>query len=457
MKFHHVLTGFTLLVPSAAVGDTVNEWGAGTSRFLDKTTKGGEWGIDDEVVATVGDTVAEWGIDDEVVAPGTRPDRASGQIQHLPRSFQTIFARKLTPHTNQSDQVVIIGGATLNTTLPCLSGALSNANRIVGGGCLPLSGGELGDFTFAAMHPSAVDASSLAAYDTAVLNVASFAMACDTGNLSDQAKDDLVAFVAAGNKLIIYHSECATIDYMWLPYPFMTNNPGAPGARGTLTIVEDNTLSHDDPNDTHYINAAFLGSSTDAVGDMNVMTTFDPNWCVDMSGTNANGFTRPVHTYATTTIGSNKGMYIYNGLDIGFLNGGTTTASVELLTIWVQELQQPFNPSNLPCGVTVVGITLAPESDGATATLKDLLAIPVPDVQVNFSIISGPNMGASGMCSVNTDCTTDANGQVSFTYAGSTPTDVITATYANANGDTLTSQPVQPVPPPAPAGGGIQG
>jgi hypothetical protein len=169
MKFHHVLAGFTLLVPSAAVGDTVNEWGAGTSRFLDKTTKGGEWGIDgevvatvgdtvakwgidDEVVATVGDTVAEWGIDDEVVSPGTRRDRASGQVQHLPRSLQTVLARKLTPHTNQSDQVVIIGGATLNTNLPCLSGALSNANRIVGGGCLPLSGGELGDFTFAAMQ-----------------------------------------------------------------------------------------------------------------------------------------------------------------------------------------------------------------------------------------------------------------------------------------------------------------
>jgi hypothetical protein len=46
------------------------------------------WGIDDEVVAIVGDTVADWGIDDEVVSPSTRPDRTLGQIQHLPRSLQ---------------------------------------------------------------------------------------------------------------------------------------------------------------------------------------------------------------------------------------------------------------------------------------------------------------------------------------------------------------------------------
>jgi len=32
-----------------------------------------------------------------------------------------------------------------------------------------------------------------------------------------------------------------------------------------------------------------------------------------------------------------------------------------LRKIWYLELAHPFNPSNLPCGVTVVGITLGPE------------------------------------------------------------------------------------------------
>jgi hypothetical protein len=55
------------------------------------------------------------------------------------------------------------------------------------------------------------------------------------------------------------------------------------GATGTLTIVEENTLSSSIPGNPYYIDAVALGSSTDAVGDMNVMVTLDPYWCIDMS------------------------------------------------------------------------------------------------------------------------------------------------------------------------------
>jgi len=58
-----------------------------------------------------------------------------------------------------------------------------------------------------------------------------------------------------------------------------------------------------------------------------------------------------------------------------------------------------------------------------TATV-DIDEIPEPGVLVTFEVISGPNAGEmsdpnNGECSVNDDCTTDSNGQVSWTYAGS--------------------------------------
>ncbi len=50
--------------------------------------------------------------------------------------------------------------------------------------------------------------------------------------------------------------------------------------------------------------------------------------------------------------------------------------------------------------------------------------VPEPGILVTFEIISGPNTGemsdpGNGECSPNNDCTTDANGQVSWTYTGS--------------------------------------
>ncbi len=351
------------------------------------------------------------------------------------------------PHTGQSQNVVIIGGSTLDTG-DCLgSGTEANNMGFTLGGCLPVtgSGGELGDFTFAAMAPSAVSAASLASYDTIVLNMASSAMACDPNSLTSQQKSDIVSSVGSGKKLIIFDSECSVggvgLDYSWLPYPFTTANPGALGAYGTLTIVEENTLSTSNPADTHYIDAVHLGSSIDAVGDMNVMTTYNPNWCLDMSGTNALKVSGPVHTYAKYPSGTDLGLIIYNGLDQNYQGYGLNDPV--LRKVWVQELQQPFNPSNLPCGFTVVGITLTPltatnnvgTSHTVTAKVTDVLGKPIPGVLVTFNVISGPNAGATG-----TD-TTDANGQATFNYqdAGGAGTDVIEASFVNQQGQTVTS------------------
>jgi hypothetical protein len=202
--------------------------------------------------------------------------------------------------------------------------------------------------------------------------------------------------------------------------------------------------------DTYYVDNATLGSSTDAVGDMNVMTTYDPNWCLDMSGTNINGVTGPVHTYARYSEDPTKeGLIIYNGLDVDYMGGYDPTGGNGLEKIWLLELEQDFNPSTLPCGITVVGIALTPPSDEnevgedhtVTATLTDLLGNPQPGIPVTFSVISGPNAGTTGTC-IPADCTTDANGQVSFTYTGDggIGQDEIEACFSDVAGNLICSQ-----------------
>lgn len=322
---------------------------------------------------------------------------------------------------SSSSNVVIIGGA-----------------HFTNGGDLITSGGDFNAFTFSTMSEASVSAASLAPYDTAVLNIGSDCY----NSLTSSQEAALIDFVADGKKLIIYDSECPTIDYSWLPYPFTTVNPGQLGAYGTLNIVEDNTLSSNDPNSSYYINAAHLASTTDAVGDMNVMTTYDPHWCLDMSGTNAIAATGPVHTYAKYPAGTDTGLIIYNGLDMDYL-GWTVT---ELDEIWLQELQQSFNPSNLPCGYTVVGISLGPCCDvnpvgtqhTVTAKVTELTGAPIVGVDVTFEVVSGPNAGDTGMD------TTDANGEATFTYTGDggVGTDEIIASFVNEQQQTVESQTV---------------
>jgi hypothetical protein len=370
------------------------------------------------------------------------------------------------PHAGQSVDVAVVDSVV-----------------VTNGGVFPTTTGNLSAFNFTNLAVGDVSAANLAAFDTVVLNVASPGLGCNVGNLSASQRSDLVDFVGAGNKLIIYDSECTfggSVDYSWLPFPFSTNNPGAAGAQGTLNIVEENTLSTSAAG-THFIDAGMLGSQTDAVGDMNVMVTLDPNWCLDMSGTNVNQVTGPVHAYARYgTVGS-VGLIIYNGLDVDYLFPtlvpDSATPAGNLAKMWLQELQQPFNPDNLPCAVPVAGISLTPETatnevgtdHTVTATITDLLGDPVEGVEVMFEVTDGPNTAATGTCSANADCTTDAAGQVSFTYTsdGSTGTDDIEGCMAvepdlvdevptlqrqlELACDTATKEWVEPEPTPTPA------
>jgi hypothetical protein len=307
--------------------------------------------------------------------------------------------------------------------------------------------GSFTDFTFTNIPVASVNAATLAAHDTVLLNVASTGMSCDVNNLSAAQKTDLVTFLNGGGKLIIYDSECPAQDYSWLPHPFTTANPGALGGTGTVNIVEDNFLGTDTAGDPHFIDEVLLGQQTDAVGDMNVLTTQDPSICLHMSGTNAANQTGPTHVYYP----SGSGLLIYNGFDVDFLGSTTvpdaSTPGGNLAKIWLQELQQPRDGSGLACAIAVVGISLAPQqatnavgaSHTVTATVTDQSGAPRPNVLVTFQV-TGANAGASGTCNP-ASCQTDANGQVSFTYLGSTVgPDSITACFTQA-GNQVCSAP----------------
>lgn len=340
------------------------------------------------------------------------------------------------------DSLTVINGGTFPTTDPAFSGY--NFFQLT-----------IPNITAANIGPGGICGAN--GCDTILLNGASSGVACNVkAALSAAQKTTLVDFVKAGGKLIIYDSECPTQDYSWLPYSFTTANPGALGAQGTLTIIENNALSSDSSTDPKYIAASVLASQTDAIGDMNVMTTQDAQWCLDMSGTNAVPVTGPVHTYARY----GTGLFIYNGMDVDTLSASTTPSSVSgagnLAKIWLQELEVPFNPtplSDLPCGATVVGITLSPASTTidltsgqtqakVTAKLEDLLGNPQSSVAVTFDITSGPNAGASGVCTSSANCLTDTNGEVSFTYTSNSTvgSDQIEACYVNSSQQKQCSQ-----------------
>jgi hypothetical protein len=88
---------------------------------------------------------------------------------------------------------------------------------------------------------------------------------------------------------------------------------------------------------------------------------------------------------------------------------------------------------------------------------------PVPAELVTFSVTAGPNTGASGVCSANSDCTTDSNGQVSWAYSGSggVGTDTIQACFDDNATTKCTTASKEWIdtndPPSVNAGGDVSG
>jgi Big-like domain-containing protein len=261
---------------------------------------------------------------------------------------------------------------------------------------------------------------------------------CDIGDFLSGAhgpnfKTNIESFVSNGGKLIIWDPECTSTNYSNFVYPFTTSNPGAAGATGTLTDVEENSLSSSVPANDAFVNVVAVSTGTDAVGDANVFVSFNQNWCTDLRATNTLGVNGPVQTYAR--LGS--GLIIYSGLDKDAMSNVTPSfdkaslsGAVHLQRIWLLELLQPFNPDNLPCGVKVFGISLTPKTDindtGTSHTVTAHVstnASPTPNVTVTFTVTLGPNAGQTGTS------VTNASGDATFTYTsnGTAGTDTIEA------------------------------
>lgn len=321
---------------------------------------------------------------------------------------------------------------------------------IENGGTLPTTGTDVAGFNFTTVDPATFDATTLASFDTLVLNVTALPNQSLTA-LSAAQKADLVSFVGNGGKLIIYDSESPAQNYDWLPYTFSTNNPGQQGAQGTLSFSESNTLANDNSATPSFVDVNYLSSSTDAVGDANVFVSNDSHWCATLSALNTTGTYGATLAYATySTSSTTQGLFIYNGLDQDYL--GAESSADGLRKIWVNELNQGFNPvstTDLPCAAPVTGIKLEPATAtnqiGAThtvtATLQDLGGSPQVGVHVTFTI-TGANASATQTISPAGGLS-DANGVVTMTYTGTViGTDTITASFVNSNNQTIMSTPV---------------
>ncbi|OGW45305.1 MAG: hypothetical protein A2Y66_00165 [Nitrospirae bacterium RBG_13_41_22] len=269
--------------------------------------------------------------------------------------------------------VVALSLFFLNSPLYAVSGNVAVIDSLNGdenGGAYPTTtSGPTGNFTaftFTTMPVANINAANLGAYDTVLLNMQSSGINCDSNSLTASQKTDLVNFVSAGGKLIIYDSECSAVDYSWVPYPFTTNNPGATGATGTLSVVENTDLASSVTSSPKFIDASLMATGTDAVGDMNVMVTRDAHWCLSMSGTNVNAVKGPVQTYAA--LGS--GLIIWNGLDIDYMDTSTSPDSSDaegnIAKVWLQELQA--TGATLPTSTCTPVVPVQPPQNVPTMT-----------------------------------------------------------------------------------------
>jgi hypothetical protein len=166
-------------------------------------------------------------------------------------------------------------------------------------------------------------------------------------SVSEAFKQALAPWVAQGHKLILQDADSCGgegPDYSFLPYRFVTSNPGRLGAPSSnLIFVEENTLGNSDPDDRAFIDIKSWLASTNhnnnELGDSNTVKQYDPHWCGHMFGTNANGVSGFIEVYAHL----GRGLIIYDGFDRDQVLG---TAYRTLVT---SELAHPFDPDGLPC------------------------------------------------------------------------------------------------------------
>jgi hypothetical protein len=225
--------------------------------------------------------------------------------------------------------------------------AIVNGRGAGDGGTLPTSGtvdgasaDDFGKFTFTNLDDGSIDAPTLAAYDTVVLNQVF------TDDLTAAEEAVLSTFVTSGGKLIIHDADGTTgNDYSWLPAPAETGQScqNCGDTDGVAEVVESNNLVSSDPGSPYYVDVGELPTNTDAIGDANTFVAQDPRWDVDMRADNDNNVSGAVDGYA-----SDGGLIIYNGLDTDDIATAEPSGNNWLAKLWYQELALGWNPDTLP-------------------------------------------------------------------------------------------------------------
>ena len=214
-----------------------------------------------------------------------------------------------------------------------------------------------GRIKFVILQPQFARAAQLAkGFDTVVL-----AQVCKIRDeVSGPFKRALAAWVAQGHKLIIQDSdECGGSpgpDYNFLPFPFVTSNPGAQGAKGPgLLFVEENHLVNNRPGDPAFLDVeswlASRNGSFNEIGDSNTVYKYDAHWCGQLYGANAlkvNGFMLAYAHYG-------RGLIVYDGFDEDQRDG---VAYRQLVT---RELALGFDPDGLPCSARLGDFVITTE------------------------------------------------------------------------------------------------
>lgn len=209
--------------------------------------------------------------------------------------------------------------------------------------------------TFTDVSVAAVDAGGLPVltpFDTVMLY-----QVCDIGS-HPALLTAINSFLTGGHgKLIILDGDRCTARfggpgdavYSGFLFPFTSSDPGPSGFVDTTTFQETEaapaTLSRSIPVGT--------GSTTDAVGDSNTITTKNPAWCEAIGGTNGLGVTGAQLAYVTSASSSGAipvtSLVIWNGWDQWFTFGANGPDAQAFDNM----LDQSVNPDNLPCKVII--------------------------------------------------------------------------------------------------------
>lgn len=103
--------------------------------------------------------------------------------------------------------------------------------------------------------------------------------------------------------------------------------------------------------------------------------------------------------------------------------GGPNPGTDSIRASFFNEAEQRQELSNAALVTWISPISLSPtnatnevRTEHTVTALIEFNGSPESGILVDFEIISGPNFGEPGECSLNADCTTDSNGEVSWTY-----------------------------------------